>query len=209
VTVPNNRALSEGGHNLTATSTDTVGLVSASSAVFQVTIDRTAPTGTVITSALTDTGATASVLNNGTTKDDTLVLTGKAEAGAMVRLFVGSTVVGTTTADASGNWAVNYTAPADGTVTFTARAFDLAGLSQPSATFAVTVDKTAPVPVITGAVATKTATTVSGTADTGSTIKIYQNGIEIGTRDGQERDLEHVGEQAQRRHGPHPPGRGH
>src|SRR5207248_2439002 len=82
------------------------------------------------------------------TSDTTLILSGTAEANSTVTLTrVGTGVIGTTTADGSGNWSFDYTGTslAEGSYSFTATATDAAGnTSGSSATFGVTIDTTAP-----------------------------------------------------------------
>jgi Ca2+-binding RTX toxin-like protein len=174
--------LADGVHQLTATATDAVGNTSVGSLPFQVTIDRTGPTGTAITSALSDAGAAGSIGRGGVTKDTSLILTGKAEAQAAVTVLLSTgETVGTTTADANGLWSLGYTAGGDGKVSFVAIAADLAGNTHQSKAFAVTIDTTAPDPLITRAVASTTRTVLSGTAEAGATVKILENGVVLDT----------------------------
>ena len=78
----------------------------------------------------------------------TPVFTGSgAEAGATVTLFDtnGTTVLGSTTADGSGNWSITSSTLSGGSHTLTAKQTDLAGnTSVASAGLAVTVDTIAP-----------------------------------------------------------------
>ena len=82
--------LPDGVHNFTATSTDAAGNVSAA-ATLNVTIDTVAPNTPVITGD--------SIVNA-----NQVQLTGTAEAGSTVKLFDGTTVLGTATANAGGAW---------------------------------------------------------------------------------------------------------
>lgn len=175
------RQLSDGVHGLIATASDRVGNVSPATAAFLVTIDSTAPSGTAITSILTDGGANPSVANGGVTRDTTLRLTGSAEALAIVQLFAGTTLLGEVRADATGSWTFDYAATADGQVNFTARAVDLAGNTHTSRAYAVTVDSSAPIPVITGAVSSKSSTSISGTADAGTVVQVFEGDVLLGT----------------------------
>src|SRR6185369_15873766 len=73
--------------------------------------------------------------------------TGTAEANAIVKLYDtdGTTVLGTTTADGSGNWSITSSALSQGAHTLTAKATDTAGnTSAASAGLSVTVDTAAP-----------------------------------------------------------------
>ena len=82
----------------------------------------------------------------GTTNDSTPDITGTAEANSSVNILLDGTSIGTTTADASGNWTLTPTsAIADGTYDVTATATDAAGnASVASAASSVTVNTVAP-----------------------------------------------------------------
>jgi hypothetical protein len=86
------------------------------------------------------------------TNDHTLTLTGTAAANSTVKVFDGTTQIGTTTANSSGGWSYTTTALQDGTHSLTARATDAAGnTSVPSATLSVAIDTAAPAaPVMLG-----------------------------------------------------------
>jgi gliding motility-associated-like protein len=67
-------------------------------------------------------------------------ITGKAEANAIIKLYDGITVLGTTTADVSGNWTIISSTLSTGTHGITATATDAAGnLSTPSQPLNVTI----------------------------------------------------------------------
>ncbi|MFA7028560.1 MAG: Ig-like domain-containing protein [Sulfurovum sp.] len=85
------------------------------------------------------------IANNGSTDDTTPTVEGKTEAGATVTIKDGSTVLGTVTADGSGNYTFTPDTPLDvSTHTITATATDAAGNSaNTSSTFTIT-----PPPVI-------------------------------------------------------------
>jgi hypothetical protein len=80
-------ALTNGGHSLTATATDVAGNTSAASSALSVTIDASAPVTPVIASYSTDSGT----VGDGITNDNTLTLTGSAEANATVKVYDGAT----------------------------------------------------------------------------------------------------------------------
>jgi hypothetical protein len=145
-------SLADGSYSFTASATDAAGNTSPASATFAVTIDTTIVIP-VISSLATDSGTPG----DGITSDPTLILSGTAEAGSSVSIIrVGSGVIGTTTADASGSWSYDYTATslADGSYSFTASATDVAGNTSPaSATFAVTIDGIAPMATVNQAAA--------------------------------------------------------
>ena len=72
-----------------------------------------------------------------------------AEAGATVTLYDtnGTTVLGTATADGSGNWSITSSTLGDGGHTLTAKQTDMAGnVSAASAGLVVTIDTVAAAP---------------------------------------------------------------
>ena len=83
-------ALANGAHSLTATATDAAGNTGVASAALSVTIDTTAPVAPTIASFSTDSGT----VGDGITNDNTLTLTGTAEANATVKVFDGATLLG-------------------------------------------------------------------------------------------------------------------
>ena len=95
-------ALANGAHSLTATATDAAGNTSASSAALSVTIDTAAPVAPTIASFSTDSGT----VGDGITNDNTLTLTGTPEADATVKVYDGATLLGSATANGSGNWPI-------------------------------------------------------------------------------------------------------
>ena len=89
--------LADGVHNFTAVSTDLAGNVSAISTVLSVTIDTSAPVVPSIAAFSTDSGTAG----DGITNDNTLTLTGSAEANATVKVYDGATLLGSATANGS------------------------------------------------------------------------------------------------------------
>ena len=116
-------ALANGAHSLTATATDVAGNTSAASAALNVTIDTSAPVTPAIAAFSTDSGTAG----DGITNDNTLTLTGSAEANATVKVYDGATLLGSATADGSGNWSYTTAALANGAHSLTATATDVAG----------------------------------------------------------------------------------
>lgn len=103
---------------------------------------------------------------DGITKVTTPTLTGTAEAGVTVRLYDGATLLGSTTADGSGNWSITSSVLTEGSHTLTARAVDAAGNeSVLSASLAITIDTTAPAFDSAGSTPVDDATGVSITSD--------------------------------------------
>ena len=135
-------ALANGGHSLTATATDVAGNTSAASTALSVTIDTSAPATPAIASFSTDSG----IVGDGITNDNTLTLTGTAEANSVVKVYDGATLLGSATADGSGNWSYTTAALTNGGHSLTATATDVAGnTSAASTALSVTIDTAAPV----------------------------------------------------------------
>ena len=136
------RRLPNGVHSLTATATDAAGNTGAASAALSVTIDTMAPVAPSIASFSTDSGT----VGDGITNDNTLTLTGTAEANATVKVFDGATLLGSAMANGSGAWSYTTAALANGAHSLTATATDAAGnTGAASAALSVTIDTAAPV----------------------------------------------------------------
>ena len=104
-------ALADGTHSLTATATDAANNTSAASAALNVTVDTAAPGAPAIAAFSTDSGT----VGDGITNDNTLTLTGTAEANSTVKVYDGATLLGTVTANGSGAWSYTTAALANGT----------------------------------------------------------------------------------------------
>ena len=115
--------LPDGPHSLTATAADDEGNVSDRSDPFTLTIDTTAPDKPVIVRFDDDTG----LLNDNTTNDVTLTLTGRAEAQSDIEVFGDGASFGSASADETGAWSFVTTELEDGYYRFTAAATDAAG----------------------------------------------------------------------------------
>ncbi|NAW23518.1 hypothetical protein FGF82_23620, partial [Salmonella sp. gx-f9] len=103
--------------------------------------------------------------------DATPTLTGTAEANSTISVFDGTTLLGTTTADASGNWAFTpTTALTDGSHSLTATVTDATGnVSPASSVFALTVDTAAPATPVIGTVTDNVAPVTGAITAGGST----------------------------------------
>ena len=90
-----------------------------------MTVDTAGPAASV-TAITTDTGVSAV---DGITSDNTLVLSGTAEANASVEVFLDAVSLGTVTANGAGAWSFDHTGTtlADATYVVTAQATDTAG----------------------------------------------------------------------------------
>lgn len=187
-----NTILSAGTFAFTARAIDLAGNVSADSIVFTVVLDTAAPAVPAVTAISADTGNNP---NDGLTTDQTLVISGSAEAGSSVTVFRNGASIGTVSADGTGGWSFDATGTvlSPGTYAFTARASDVAGnTSAESQALIVAIDTTAPVAAVTaisadtGASATDRVTSdptlvISGNAEPGSTVTVLRNGSIIGT----------------------------
>ena len=123
-----------------------------------------------IVSFSTDSGT----IGDGITNDNTLALTGTAEANSTVKVYDGATLLGTAKANASGAWSLTTSVLVDGTHNFTAVDTDLAGnISAPSAVLKITVDTIAPGLAITMDHLTANTVQLAGTSDANSLISIY------------------------------------
>ena len=160
--------LADGSYSLTVTQFDLAGRTS--SGAVSLTLDTTPP---VLTAALASDTGTA---GDSVTKNP--ALTGTAEANRTVTLRNGATLLGTTTADATGAWSF-LPSLADGSYTLTASQTDLAG-NTGSTTISLTLDTTPPKTVITDGMQTgnkpHTISNISGTTEAGSTVTLYDTG---------------------------------
>jgi hypothetical protein len=122
--------LADGPHDLSATETDPAGNLSAPSAPYPLSVEPGAPPAPAITgiTQATDTG----VLGDGLTSDRQPTVIGTAAPGSLVTIYDGSTVLGTTTANAAGQWSFTPNLGlADGTHQLSATATDSAGITGP------------------------------------------------------------------------------
>jgi hypothetical protein len=178
--------LADGAHTVSARATDAAGNTSLSSSALAVMIDTGAPVAPSAPDldAASDTGNSDS---DDLTADNTPTFTGTAEPGSAVELLDGAASVGTTTADASGNWSFTTASLPDGFHSISARATDAAGnMSLPSAALAVTFDTLAPpAPVITtpaGGSTTSDATPdFAGTAEANAAIVVREGATPLGS----------------------------
>ncbi|MCK1665208.1 Ig-like domain-containing protein [Bradyrhizobium sp. 153] len=201
-------ALSAGSHVLTAKATDVAGNVSVASAGVDPVIGSgtsgstgsgtsgsgtsgtgtsgsgtssagtTAPAAPKIASFSTDSG----VADDHITNDKTLTLAGTAAANSTVKVFDGTTQLGTATTDANGAWHYTTVAFPDGKHSLTATDTVSGVTSKASTVLDVTVDAAAPdAPVLLSDVTSHHRATVTGTAEAGSTVKVYEGTTLLGT----------------------------
>ncbi|WP_413499167.1 BapA/Bap/LapF family large adhesin [Buttiauxella gaviniae] len=195
-------ALGQGSHNLTVTATDAAGNVSNPSGIFSVVVDSVAPTAPLIVTVTDNTAPNIGPITSGQPTNETRpAITGSGEVGSTIKIYDGSnpTPLGSATVGSGGTWSFTPpTALSSGSHNLTVTATDAAGnVSAPSAIFNVVVDLAAPgTPVITniaddvgtekgdltsGQSTDDTLPLISGTAENGASVKIYDNGTLIGT----------------------------
>nr|WP_286209090.1 Ig-like domain-containing protein [Azospirillum sp. A1-3] len=188
-------ALSEGAHTLTAKAVDPAGNTSGLSTTLTITIDTTppvAPSAPTLTAGSDSGTSNADQLTNVTTP----IFTGTAEAGSVIDLLSGGSVVASGTADVSGFWTITASAQGEGGHTFTTRSRDAAGNTRDgSGSLLVTIDTTAPDAPggvkltaatdsgrsTTDAITNVTAPVVTGTAGVGSTVALYDGASLLGS----------------------------
>ncbi len=133
--------LSDGPHVIVAQTTDPAGNTSPTSPGYA--FDSTLATPSIL-SAQSDAGALA---DGAATSDNTLSFSGTADPNASVQLsLVSGGVLGTTSADGTGQWAFDYTGTAltDGVRRFTAVSSNGGGFSLASPVFILVVDTVRP-----------------------------------------------------------------
>ncbi|WP_336332609.1 Ig-like domain-containing protein [Pseudomonas putida] len=192
--------LGEGEHEISVIIQDPAGNQSEPSDPWIVVVDTQAPDAPSIDLATDDEGFVQGPLQSGATTDDrTPTLSGKAEANAEVFVYDNGDLLGSTRADASGNWSFTpETQLNEGEHRFTAAACDLAGNMSPlsDAVFELTVatstataiiadvqDNVGPIQgsIVNGQYTDDATPTLSGQGNPGSTVRIYDNGVLLGS----------------------------
>lgn len=196
-----NPPLVDGEHQVVVVITDPAGNTSAPSDPYIVIVDTSAPVQPVIASVVDDQGDITGPLAPGATTDDAMpALNGTAEANSSLILYDNGVEIGRVPVDAAGNWRFTPTAPlANGQHGITVIAVDAAGnASVPSAAFdfELLTGGTPPAPAITGVnddvadgignippggLTNDASPDVHGTAQPGSTVSVYADGILLGT----------------------------
>ncbi|AZD35976.1 T1SS secreted agglutinin RTX [Pseudomonas chlororaphis subsp. aurantiaca] len=194
-----NTPLSGGAHSLSVAAADKAGNVSEMSEgfAFNVMADG-APAAPAITAVKDDVGAITGVLQKNDVSDDARpTVEGTAEAGTTVSVYSDGKLLGTTNADANGNWSFTPSADLkDGLHNLSATATNAAGnISPQTGLFPITVDTVAPGkaeaalsddvgavkgPIVSGDTTDDNTPTFTGKAEANSTVIIYDQGIEIG-----------------------------
>ena len=192
--------LADGLHTFKAIEVDAAGNESLPSNNYGVIIDTQAPAKPTITGVDDDVGAITGNVPNGGVTDDTLPgIKGKAEPNATVTVFDGTKLIGTTTADANGDWTLTPTSPLlNGLRSLTAVATDAAGNpSAPSDPYTINIDANGPVapaitriddnvgsiqgPIQKGSATDDTTPTVVGTAGPNLKVNVYDGATPLGS----------------------------
>ena len=133
-----------------------------------------------IASFSTDSG----VVGDHITNDNTLTLTGTAEANSTVKVYDGTTLLGSITASGSGAWSYTTAALADGAHSLSATDTDAAGNTSAASTLSLTIDTIAPkTPVATSTMNMPGFMYLTGTSEANSTVSIFNgsDGTLLGT----------------------------
>ena len=141
-----------------------------------------------ISSFSTDSG----IVGDGITNDNTLTLTGTATANRSVKVFDGTTLLGTVTANGGGAWSFATAALVDGNYSFTATATSGSITSPASDDLSVRVDTVAPSAPTIDSFSSDTGTvgdgitndntlTLTGAAAANSTVKVYDGVALLGS----------------------------
>ena len=190
--------LAIGSHVFTVVSVDAAGNPSTASLPFTLIVDTTAPNAPVIVSVNDNVGSVAGLVAPGGVTDDTQpLITGTAEANAVVFVYDNGALLGVTSADGSGAWGFQVTSVlSGGSHNFVATATDAAGnVSAHSSGWTVTVDTSVPAAptiisatddvgaiaglVFTGGITDDTRPTLSGTALANADVTILRGGVAV------------------------------
>ncbi|WP_429547386.1 Ig-like domain-containing protein [Pseudomonas frederiksbergensis] len=194
-----NPALGDGSYAFSATVVTAASGESAPTADFNLEIDTTASASPTIDQILDDVGDIQDPLADGSTTDDTTpTLVGRGVAGDVVIIRDNGVEIDRVPVLSDGSWSFTPNPPLnDGSHQFDVISQDLAGnQSEPSAPWTIIIDTQAPSrPTIDtvfddqgdstgnldpGDTTDDARPTISGTAESGSTVIIYDNGEEIG-----------------------------
>jgi hypothetical protein len=189
-------AMSEGQHVMTATQFPLGQPESAKSATWTFTIDTSVPSAPAIVTVMDNIGTIkGAIAPGGVTDDARPVISGTGKVGDLVKLYDGSTLIGSATVGTDGKWSIQpANALSNATHDLTATDTNTAGTVSPaSAHFGFTVDTSTPAtpaaPVVTdngtlipsGGSMPDGHPVISGTGKAGDTVKIYDGSTVIGS----------------------------
>ena len=118
--------LDEGSYRVTAETGDDAGNISVVSSVLELEIDTTSPSTPAVLAVSDDTGDSDTDL---ITEDQTLIISGSADAGDSVDVYLDDETIGTVLADGTGTWTLDHagTTLDGGSYTLSASVTDDAG----------------------------------------------------------------------------------
>ncbi|MEH2599182.1 hypothetical protein V1278_006095 [Bradyrhizobium sp. AZCC 1577] len=177
-------ALAAGSHSLTAKATDAAGNTGAASAVVTASTGTSAPPATPATPTIASFSNDTGAAGDGITSDNTLQLKGTAAANSTIKIYDGSTQIGTTTASSTGSWDYITSVLTNAKHVLTATATTSSGqTSAASGAVTVTVDTLAPTaPALSSnAIVNTNQVKLSGTAEANSTVTVYDGTTVVGT----------------------------
>jgi hypothetical protein len=188
------KALAVGAHSFTVKAVDAAGNTSATSAALAITIDNKGPAAPTKLDLVASADSGVSNTDN-LTAASAPVVSGKAEANASIALYEGTTLLGSTIADDSGNWSISSSVSlADGVHKLTAKASDVAGnTSASSSEIAITIDTKSSKPTAldlatasdqgvssSDNITSVAAPVITGKADAGVTVTLYEGATVLG-----------------------------
>ncbi|WP_213033344.1 Ig-like domain-containing protein [Acinetobacter sp. ANC 3832] len=192
--------LTAGPHSLTAVAEDKAGNVSPASAPWQFGVVGDAPPAPTIQTVADDFGSVQGpIQKNGVTDDKTPTISGTAQPGSVVHVYVDGKEVGTATVSPDKTWSLELPdLGVDGPKNITAQAVDAAGQASPmTGEYPIILDTTAPAKPGTitaeddvgpkvgdikpGDTTDDTTPSLSGTGEPGDKVTIYDNGQPVGS----------------------------
>jgi hypothetical protein len=191
--------LADGKHDVFATATNGVGVVSEPTGKWNFVVDTSAPSNVSNLVVTDNVGAVTGPLHNGDTTDDNKpTFSGGAEANGKVIIYDNGSKIGEADVGADGKWSFTPITPlADGDHAFSTEVLDKAGNSSgQGGKLDVVVDTTSvgvtithvidDVGSITGDIAKGGVTDdkrpeIQGTSKAGSVVKIYDGSVELGS----------------------------
>ncbi|WP_255631900.1 Ig-like domain-containing protein, partial [Caballeronia sp. dw_19] len=185
--------MASGTHSITATQTNAAGTTGAASAAIAFTYSD-APAAPVITNIVNASQVT--IPSGGITNSGTETVSGTGVAGATVHLYENGYSFGSTTVDVTGHWTLTINLGAEGNHTYAMTATQTTGVSPSvvSNTWTLTLNTSTPAtpaaPTLTddngnaipaGSTTADAHPHISGKGTTGDIIKVYDNGVVIGS----------------------------
>ena len=122
--------IAEGSYSIVATATDAAGNTGPASPAVSFTVHTTTPGAPTI-----QTPTSGQVVET-----HTPTITGTGQAGSTVKIFEGSTLIGSAVIDGTGHWSVTTTSLPDGAHTITATVTDPFGLTGPATSLSFSID---------------------------------------------------------------------